>query len=350
MQPLRLAVDARVIVEDTRGIGRYARAVLRRLVVRDDVALTLLADRPFPQRRRAAYARVLRSASFAVSGRAAGALDLVWHPANGTFFSSGLPSVATIHDAVPFRYPDADSKRRANAQDPFLRSARGASQVIAVSQFGKGELHEQLAIPLEKIEVIEHGVDESFTPGAAAPLPANLQGKGFLLFVGDPIREPRKNFALLYEAYRQAWPSSDGPALAVAGARAPELPGVVHAGNFADDLSGVANESLRACYRGALALTLASYHETFGMPMLEAMACGTPVVASRASCLPEIAGDAALYAPPDDADAWAAALRRIVSDDALRESLRLWGLARAKQFTWERSVLRHLAVFRSVAR
>ncbi|HEX3672358.1 MAG TPA: glycosyltransferase family 1 protein [Candidatus Cybelea sp.] len=350
MQPLRLAVDARVIAEDTRGIGRYARAVLRRLVVRDDVALTLLTDQPFPRRRRGAYARVLRSAAFEVKARAAGSLDLIWHPANGTFFSSGLPSVATIHDAVPFRYPDADPKRRAHAQDPFLRSVRGASQIIAVSQFGKGELHELLAIPLDRMEVIEHGVDESFTPGATDLLPAALRGKRFLLFVGDPTAEPRKNFAMLYEAYRRAWPSNDGPALAVAGARAPELPGVVHAGNFTDDLSGVANESLRACYRGALALTLASYHETFGMPMLEAMACGTPVVASRASCLPEIAGDAALYAPPDDAAAWATALRRIVEDDALREPLRLRGLARAKQFTWERSVLRHLAVFRSVAR
>lgn len=350
MQPLRLAVDARVIAEDTRGIGRYARALLRRLVARDDVALTLLADSPFPQRRRGAYARALGSDAFDVSGRAAGELDLIWHPANGTFFSSRLPSVATIHDAVPFRYPDADPKRRAHAQEPFLRSARGASRVIAVSQFGKAELHELLAIPLDKIEVIEHGVDESFTSGAAEPLPANLRGRSFLLFVGDPIAEPRKNFPLLYEAYRRAWPLGEGPVLAVAGARAPESPGVVHAGNFIDDLSGVANESLRACYRGALALTLASYHETFGMPMLEAMACGTPVVASRASSLPEIAGDAALYAPPDDADAWAAALRQIVADEALRKSLRLQGLARVKLYTWERSVLRHLAVFRSVVR
>ncbi len=349
MQPLRLAVDARAIAEDTRGIGRYARAILRRLVHRGDVALTLLADRPFPQRRRGAYARALGSDAFELRGRAAGDLDVLWHPANGTFFSSRLPSVATIHDAVPFRYPDPDSKRRALAQEPFLRSARGAARVIAVSQFGLRELHELLSIPLEKIDVIEHGVDESFTPGAAEPLPPHLRGHEFLLFVGDPIAEPRKNFTLLYEAYRRAWPLGDGPLLAVAGARAPQLPGVVHAGNFADDLSAGANASLRACYRGALALTLASYHETFGMPMLEAMACGTPVVASRASCLPEIAGQAALYAPPDDADAWVAALRRVCDDFDLRERLRVAGIERAQHFTWDESVRKHLAVFRSVA-
>lgn len=350
MQPLRLAVDARVVAEDARGIGRYARALLRRLILRDDVKLTLLANPPFPQRRRAAYERALGSGAFTVSGRAGGNLDVIWHPANGTFFSSRLPSVASIHDAVPFRYPDPDSKRRAHAQTPFLRSARTASRVIAVSYFGRSELHELLDIPLDKIEVIEHGVDESFTPGAAEPLPPILNGRDFLLFVGDPIAEPRKNFTLLYEAYRRAWPSGEGPLLAIAGARAPELAGVIHAGKFSEDLTGVVNAPLLACYRGALALTLASYHETFGMPMLEAMASGTPVVASEASCLPEIAGDAALYAPPNDADAWAAALRRIVEDEGLRRLLRLKGLARAKQFTWERSLLRHLAVFRSVVR
>ena len=349
MRPLRLAVDARVIAEDTRGIGRYARAVLRRLIVRDDVELTLLADAPFPQRQRGAYARALGNDGFAIGSRAARDCDLIWHPANGTFFSSSLPSVVTIHDAVPFRYPDPDPKRREHAQRPFLRSASGATRAIAVSFFGQSELHELLRVPLERIEVIEHGVDASFSPGAAEPLPAVLSARPFLLFVGDPIGEKRKNFALLYESYRQAWPAGDGPALAVAGPRAPQEPGVIHIGNLGDDLIAGGSESLRACYRGALALTLASYHETFGMPMLEAMACGTPVVASRASALPEIGGDAALYAPPNDADAWALALRSIVEDATLRERLREAGIERARRFTWERSVERHLALFRSVA-
>ncbi len=350
MPPLRLAVDARVISEDTRGIGRYVRAILRRLAALDDVKLTLLADGPFPQRKRGAYERALASDAFSVGARADGNLDAIWHPANGSFFSSSLPSVATIHDAVPFRYPDRDPKRRQHAQEPFLRSARSATRVIAVSSFGRSEVHELLAVPLEKIEVIEHGIDASFSPGAAEPLPAALDARPFLLFVGDPIGEPRKNFSLLYDAYRRAWPSADGPALAVAGPRAPQLPGVIHAGNLADDLIAGRAEALRACYRGALGLTLASYHETFGMPMLEAMACGTPVIASRASALPEIGGRAALYVAPEDPDAWALGLRSIVDDPSLRERLRIAGLERATHFNWDESTRRHLALFVDVAR
>jgi glycosyltransferase involved in cell wall biosynthesis len=350
MPPLRLAVDARVVAQDTRGIGRYARAILRRLAVRDDVALTLLTGGLFPARQRAALARALGSRAFDVRSRVPRDAQLIWHPANGTFFdSSGAPSIATIHDAVPFRYPDPDAARRAHAQQPFLRSARNAARVIAVSEFGAGELHHLLGIAREKIDVILHGVDLSFSPGAAEPLPAVLQGHAYILFVGDPIAEPRKNFDLLYDAHRRAWPDADGPLLAVIGPQAPQRPGIAHVGELGDDLIADWNMALRACYRGALALALASYHETFGMPMLEAMACGTPVIASHAGSLPEIGGDAALLFPSDDADAWAAGLRRVAEDGVLRERLRSGGLARAGEFSWDASAARHFELFCSVA-
>jgi glycosyltransferase involved in cell wall biosynthesis len=347
--PLRLAVDARVVVEDTRGIGRYARAILRRLAAGGDVDLTFLARGPFASWQRTAYTWALGSNNFTMRSNASDA-DVIWHPANGTFFASKLPSVVTIHDAVPFRYPIADAKGRAHAQEPFLRSARTAAHVIAVSEFGRGEVHELLGVPLERMTTIYHGVEASFAPGEALPLPAGIQAGGYLLFVGDPIGELRKNFTLLYEAYRRAWPDGDGPRLVVAGPRAPAFPGVVHAGNLNDDLRSATNEGLRALYRGAVALTMASYHETFGMPMLEAMACGTPVLASDASCLPEIAGAAALYAPPDDAGAWSANLRAIAGDPALRDRLRDAGLARAAAFSWETSTRAHVELFARAAR
>lgn len=347
--PLRLTVDARVIAEDRRGIGRYARAVLRRLAARDDVELTLLARGPFPQRFHGAYARAIGSARFRVRSRVAHDAAVVWHPANGTFFFSRRPSVATIHDAVPFRYPSGDARKRAHDQTPFLRSAQTASRIVAVSHFGAQEVQRYLDVAAERIVTIPHGVDSSFSPGTAEPLPKALRGARYVLFVGDPIGEPRKNFALLYEAYRRAWPDRDGPFLAIAGKAAPQLPGVVHAGNFGDDLDTDSNARLRAVYRGAIALTLPSYHETFGMPMLEAMACGVAVLASRAGSLEEVGGEAALYLPPDDADAWANALRTIDGDDAMRDALRDKGIARARSFSWDESAERHLSLFRSIA-
>jgi glycosyltransferase involved in cell wall biosynthesis len=275
--------------------------------------------------------------------------QLVWHPANGTFFASAVPSIATIHDAVPFRYPDPDAWRRTHAQEPFLRSAKTAARVIAVSQFGAGELRQLLGVERDKIAVIVHGVDASFSPGPAEPLPPTLQDRAYILFVGDPIAEPRKNFDLLYEAYRRAWPAGDGPRLAVVGPQAPQRPGIVHVGELGDDLVANGTAALRACYRGALMLALASYHETFGMPMLEAMACGTPVVASRAGSLPEIGSDAALFLSFDDADAWATGMRSVAEDAALQSQLRYAGLLRAGQFSWDASAARHFELFCSVA-
>jgi glycosyltransferase involved in cell wall biosynthesis len=348
--PLRLSVDARVVAEDTRGIGRYARAILRRLIRRDDVELTLLAFGPLAFRHRAAYARALDSRRFAVRAAAGSDAGVVWHPANGTFFFSRAPNVATIHDAVPFRYPNADPKRRRHDQRPFLESVRTAARIVAVSAFGRDEVHRVFGLPLERIAVIHHGVDPSFSPGAADPLPAGLFPNRYLLFVGDPIGEPRKNFSLLYDAYRRAWENAGtAPLLVVAGAHAPALEGVFHAGNLGDDLTGSTNERLRALYRGALAVTVASYHETFGMPLLEAMACGTPVIASEASSLPEIGGSAAYYVAPDDAAGWATALRRVAGDPALRDRLRIAGLDRATNFDWDESARRHLELFREVA-
>jgi glycosyltransferase involved in cell wall biosynthesis len=350
MPPLRLAVDARVVVEDTRGIGRYARAILRRFAARDDVELTFVAGGPFAFRHRGAYARALGSERFAIASRVPHNADLMWHPANGTFVSSHVPTVATIHDAVPFRYPDPDAKRRAHAQTPFERSARTAVRIIAVSNFGRDEIGAVFGIPRDRIDVIYHGVEPSFSPGPATPLPPGITEGRYVLFVGDPIGEPRKNFPMLYGAYRRAWPDGrPAPALVVAGARAPELPGVVHAGNLGDDLTASTNERLRALYRGAIALALASYHETFGMPMIEAMACGTPVIASDASCLPEIGDGAAYYVPPADEAAWAGALQTIAADAGMRERLRIAGLDRATHFDWDESARRHFDLFRTVA-
>ncbi len=340
---LRLCVDARDIASDTRGIGRYARAILRRLVERDDIELTLLVHGPFPARHRAKLRATLGSDRFGLSSRTS-RCEVVWHPANGTFFAGGSHSVATIHDAVPFRFPHPDRKQRERQQAPFLRSVQSAQRIIAVSNFDRNELVDVFSLPPDRIEVIYHGVDSFFSPGSSAQTQPELAAP-YLLFVGDPLGEPRKNFAMLYEAYRRAF-RANAPPLVVIGPTDPKLDGVHYAGLAAGDASGSGDAHLRSFYRGALALCVPSYYETFGMPLAEAMACGTPVIASQAGCLPEIGGDAALYAAPHDVEAWSAALQEIAQNAPLRERLRAAGLEHVRRYTWDESARRHAEVFK----
>jgi glycosyltransferase involved in cell wall biosynthesis len=340
MPPLRLAVDARAAIEDVRGIGRYVRAVLQRLVVRDDVALTLLAYGPLAALRfRAQYAGALGCDRFEVRSRVPPGVQVAWHPANGTFFDAPhAANVATIHDAAPFRYPCADRARREREQQPFLRSAATASRVIAVSAFGASEIAAGLRYDPARIAIVRHGVDCFFSPGDTGALAPGLQAQRYLLFVG-PWNEERTNFATIRAAYARAWPQGDGPRLAVAGSGAPSDAGIV-------SIEARGDAMMRALYRGAIALVVPSRYEGFGMTVLEAMACGTPVLAADAAPLPEVGGEAARYVAAEDVAAWSEALRAVASDAGVRDRLRVAGLQRAAVFDWETSTLRHLACFR----
>ena len=323
--PLRVAVDARVVATDLRGIGRYARAILRRLTRRDDVVFTLLIPELFPLRRRAALARALGTSAFSIARRVPRGTDVTWFPANGTFFESRAPVVATVHDAVPFRYPNADVRAREREQRPFLETVRTAHSFIAVSDFGKSEICTIFRVPPERVTTIHHGIDAIFSPGDPGALPDGLEPGSYLLFVGDPA-EPRKNFRVLRNAPMRVFVAS----------------------KLGDDMHGGA-ETLVMLYRGALAVTVPSYHETFGFPLLEAMACGAPALASNVGSLPEVGGDAPLWLPPHDEAAWSDALQRIAKDASLRANLRERGLQRAAHFDWDASAAAHLDLFRRVA-
>lgn len=342
---LRLAVDARDLASDTRGIGRYARAILPRIARRDDIDLTLLVYAPLFRTRRSSLRDALGTDKFRLASRAFGC-DVMWHPGNGSFFLPSAANVVTIHDAWPFRFPQENARKRKHQQEPFFRSARQAQRVIAVSNFGRAEILEILGVQPERIEVIYHGVDEIFTQGDPRPAQA-LVGRQYFIFVGDPDTEPRKNFSLLFEAYNAAFPDdATRPLLVVLRPVRPALPGVRYVGPPAG--SGPDDEHLRDLYRGALALCMPSYYEGFGMPLLEAMACGTPVISSNVSSLPEIGGDAALYASPYQAHEWSSVLQRIASDEDLRNRMRARGLEHAAAFSWERSAQRHAEIFHSL--
>ncbi len=255
---LHIAVDTTNLKGDWRGITRYVRAVFPRLSAREDVRLTMVNPGWFGY-------RVPRGA------------DVVWHPANGTFFDSRAPSVVTIHDAVPFRFAADDEKKRANEQGPFLRSAAQAAAIIVDSQFTASEVTAFLGIEPARQNVISLGVTAPFTAGGRrGALP---DGRPYLLHVG--AHDPRKNVPTLIAAWQAAFPAAE---VALAFTRKPDVlpPGAVV-------LDAPSDERLAEFYRGALMVAVPSLDEGFGLPLLEALGCGCAAIASRVAALPEVA-------------------------------------------------------------
>jgi glycosyltransferase involved in cell wall biosynthesis len=213
-----------------------------------------------------------------------------------------------------------------------------------------------LGAPPERVAVVPGGVEPSFRP---IDDPAALRdvrrrydlGEApFILTVG--VIEPRKNHRLLFEAYRLLRQQRDLPhRLVVVGRKGwlwEEILEVAESSPYRDDIKlvgFVADEDMPALYSAATAFALPSLYEGFGLPPLEAMACGTPVVVSNTSSLPEVVGDAGLLVEPTDAAALAAALELLLLDEPLRADLRVRALARAATFTWPAAAARLLAVY-----
>jgi glycosyltransferase involved in cell wall biosynthesis len=204
---------------------------------------------------------------------------------------------------------------------------RAASRLIAVSEFTKRELGELLGTPAEKVAVVPNGVADVFSADGPA-----TQGE-YVLAVGT--LEPRKNLARVEGAARQA-----GVELRVVGARG--WGGVETAGW----LGRVSDEELARLYRGARCLVYASLYEGFGLPIVEAMACGTPVVTSAGGATEETAGGAAVLVDPHDVASIAAG---IASADEQRDDLRRRGLERVRAFTWDAVARATASVYREVA-
>lgn len=337
MSAFALVVDAHNVLDDPRGIGVYVRALLARFARQDDVELTLLMREMFPPRKRAQIARAIGSEHFHVAGRVPRNARVVWHPWNGTFFNAGcVPSVATIHDVAPFAFPPRDARASKRQQAPFVRAAR-AARVITDSAFSRGEIERYLQVESKRIAVIPLSADPRFAPGDPTLLPEALRDRSYVLAVG--ANDPRKNLETLARAHREVFPTNE-VALVCVTHDAPD-------GTL--ELSNVTFEMLRDLYRGALAFAMPSHYEGFGIPPLEAMRCGTPVVSARSSSLPEVCGDAALYVDDyNNVAAWAGALRRITEDGALRVDLRARGIEHATRFSWKRTAEETLAILKAV--
>jgi glycosyltransferase involved in cell wall biosynthesis len=239
-----------------------------------------------------------------------------------------VPLVVTVHDLAVFRHPDAFPTWTRNAVPRLVPPVlRAAARVIAVSEFTKRELVDVLGTDEAKIQVVPNAVDPVFTPDGP-----RAEGD-YVLAVGT--LEPRKNLARAVDAARRA-----GVELRVVGARGW---GGVETDGW---LGEVADTELAALYRGARAVVYPSLYEGFGLPVLEAMACGTPVVTSRGGATEEVADGAAVLVEPLDEAAIAAGIQEAL---ARADELRARGLERAAGFTWDDVARRTIEVYREAA-
>jgi glycosyltransferase involved in cell wall biosynthesis len=259
----------------------------------------------------------------------------------------------TIHDLSFIQFPHLFRPANRLYLTVMTRlSAQRARRFIAVSDHTASESVHLLGIPRARIDVVYHGVDSSFKPLPKATVEAFRQRMGlpqrFVLCVGT--LEPRKNHIRLAEAFARL--RYDDAKLVLVGGRGwlyEELFAKVEALDMSDDIvfaGYVTYEDLPLWYNAATTFAYPSLYEGFGMPVLEAQACGTPVMTSTASSLPEAAGDGALMVDANDVNAIAAGLDRILADEPLRDDLRARGLAHASQFTWAQTARETARVYR----
>lgn len=262
----------------------------------------------------------------------------LWHPHR---------TVVTVHDLGYIYYPQAHTRlSRLYLHLSTRFSARAARRVIAISQATKRDLVKHYKVPARKIRVIYHGRDPIFVPVTDERKVKETAAKygveqPYCIHVGT--LQPRKNLGLLVDAWERLRARMERPPqLLLAGRRGwlyDSLIDEVKAkglGNLVKFADYVERDDLPALYSSAMALTFPSLYEGFGLPPLEAMSCGTPVIASTASSIPEVVGDAAIMLDPHDASAWADMVHLLSGDKTLREALSRKGLARAAHFTWER--------------
>jgi alpha-1,3-rhamnosyl/mannosyltransferase len=284
-------------------------------------------------------------------------LDLFHAPAYTAPIPAPRPLVVSIHDVSYERHPEWYPYKRDPLRRAFYRrSARSADRVLTISEFSKSEIVAAYEIPPDAIDVVPLAAAPIFSPGPAAELPAHIPAR-YVLHVGD--LHVRRNLGVVAQAlasWRRRDPACGDVSLVLVGVQREavdvlQLPGVADGGGPRVIFVSHADEPLLvALYRSAIALAYPSRYEGFGLPLVEAMACGTPVVASLGSSIPEVTGSAAVLLDPDDCAGWSAALERVATDAPFADSLRDAGLRQAARFSWARTAAETAAVYSRLLR
>jgi glycosyltransferase involved in cell wall biosynthesis len=310
---MRVGVDTSPLVQTRAGTARHVRGLVGALRDRPGLDLELLS---FGAQGR--LSSIVRDALWYPVGlrRRARSLDILHCTTFRGPRRATAPTVLTVHDLAVLRAPEAFPRwHRLYGRSGLIRVLRAADAVVAVSEFTRVETAELAGVPGERIRVVPNGVDTVFTPDGG-----RTEGDYVL---GVATLEPRKNLGRAVEASREA-----GVELRVVGAKG-------WGGVEVDGWVGeIPDAELAALYRGARCVVYPSLYEGFGLPVLEAMACGTPVVTSRGTAMEEVAGGAAILVDPLDV---ASIANGIDAACARRDELVAAGMEHARGFTWQRS-------------
>jgi len=357
---MRVAINAWFWNSHTTGRGQYTRCLVEHLIaIASELDIRLIRPRA------GGRARNLYKVWFeqVIFPRAclAHRVDVAHVPYWAPPMTPQVPTLITIHDLIPLLlrpYRGGPAVRLYTAL--VSTTAQSAVQVLTDSRASQRDIVTHLGLPAERVRVIPLAVDARYT---AAPAPGDAEVHAryglpdqYTLYLGG--FDVRKNVTAALAAYRWVGPALDGDCPLVIAGRLPDrdtrftpdprrLAREWGVEPFVHYTGYVAEEDKPALYRGAAAFIFPSRYEGFGLPILEAMACGTPVVGSDVASVPEVVADAGVLLPPDDAEGMAGALIQLVTDKGFHADMRRRAIAQAGRFSWERTARETLAAYRS---
>jgi glycosyltransferase involved in cell wall biosynthesis len=370
VQNMRIGIDARLVYYSKAGIGQYILRLAEALAKLDTagVEFALLQSRKDRTRivddhnfnRRSVWTPSHhRLEQFTLRLEISRLrLDLLHSPDFIPPFRRNCRSVITIHDLAFLLYPHFLTKESARYYGQIDQAVRRTDHIIAVSESTRQDAIKLLGVPERKITVIHEAANPLFRQLDAEEARRHVAkayglDEDYILFVSTI--EPRKNLPALLQAYRRLLDDYKRPEkLVLAGSRGwlsdevYQMVETLHLSDRVRFLGRVPTEHLVYLYNAARLLVHPSFYEGFGLPPLEAMTCGTPVVVSNVSALPEVVGDAAWLIDPHDIDGLTVAMWRILTEDDVRHSLIAKGLKRAQMFSWDRAAQETLDVYRRV--